>query len=114
MANDPFEGIPNADDMQYALPIETVHTGLSTHDGYAEHSHEVRSDHRGVAREDFARVGGIPSAAALAQAFADSDVLDDVDVSTVRPVAGRASDARFFCDDGTWEYEVTVRKVRQS
>lgn len=26
------------------------HTGMEVHDGYAAHSHEVRPDHRGVAR----------------------------------------------------------------
>lgn len=31
--------------------VTVKHVGLEAHDGYAEHSHEVRSDHRGVARE---------------------------------------------------------------
>lgn len=28
-----------------------AHTGMAAHDGYAEHSHEVRADHGGVSRE---------------------------------------------------------------
>jgi hypothetical protein len=28
----------------------TAHTGMKAHDGYAEHTHEVRPDHKGVAR----------------------------------------------------------------
>ena len=52
---------------------------------------------------------GIPSALALAQAFADADVLDDCDVSPVK--AMRPGKAYFYVDDGTWEYEVTVHRT---
>jgi hypothetical protein len=55
-------------------------------------------------------VSAIPNAAALAQAFADADELDDLDVSAVRPVPGRANDAHFWVDDGRSEYEVIVRR----
>lgn len=33
--------------------------GMHTHDGYAPHSHEVRSDHLGVYREHTTRLSGI-------------------------------------------------------
>lgn len=39
--------------------IGTVHISLRTHDGYAPHSHEVRSDHMGVAREEYHEVPGM-------------------------------------------------------
>ena len=39
-----------------ALDIRNIpslrHVGLAAHDGYADHSHEVRSDHLGVPMEE--------------------------------------------------------------
>jgi hypothetical protein len=30
-----------------------IHTDMLAHDGYARHSHEIRSDHRGVHRKEW-------------------------------------------------------------
>lgn len=56
---------------------------------------------------------GIPSAYELAQPFADSDVLDDYDLSGVESANKRY--ARFYIDDGdpNHEWEVVVRRVNK-
>jgi hypothetical protein len=54
-------------------------------------------------------VNSIPNAAALAQALSDADVLNDYDVSPVRPEATTGG-ATFWLDDGEAEYKVTVRR----
>lgn len=55
-----------------------------------------------------AAYGLAPTAAMMAQALCDADELDDLDVSAVRELS--ASQARFWADDGEYEYEVTVTR----
>ena len=52
----------------------------------------------------------IPDAAALAQAFADADILNDCDVSRVR--SERPGKASFMVDDSEYEYEVTIHRTQ--
>lgn len=50
----------------------------------------------------------------LTDALSHAPILDDWDLTGVRPVAGQGNAHRFFADDGEWEYQITVRRIRRS
>lgn len=70
--------------------ITVRHTGLASHDGFAEHSHEVRHDHRGVARVPLA-----PGhwTAVSKSARKDLQVLIDAALYDIKPSTQAMTDA---------------------
>jgi hypothetical protein len=50
----------------------------------------------------------------LAEALSNCDVLEDWDVAGVRQTSGAGSQFGFRVDDGDWEYQIKVTRIRQS